>query len=494
LEFDVIVHLYLNIISNLEVCIMQKDGIVLLVCCLYFISLIIAGIVAAKRNKNVTDFLVAGRNLGLFLTTATLVAVQVGAGVVLGGAGNGASMGVWPGMYYALGCGGGLILAGIFMAPKLKTADGYVPMDFFEKRYGANKAVRLWAWMSNIPSMLGIFVAQMLACGSILAGFGLPFGWGVVICAAVILVYCYIGGMWGVVLTDLIQTIVILIGIPILAVASLLAVKHAGFAPSSILATPFIPKGLFSKFIYLVLPFLLSISVSYDAYMRYQSAKDVKTARWGCIISGIIVIIIGIFASIVGAVSGKLYPDIQDGVFASMAIHTLHPVMAGIVIAAILAAAMSSANCLLIALGATFSRDFYNKFLHPEKSLEELPYSKRISKITVFVSCLVGVLIAFKLTNILDAIIIFNYPYMGSLLVPLLLGVLWKGATKKGAFAAIFVGGVIGVFCFVLGLTGPISPLLDADWGLLYSYVVSAIVLVGVSLTDKSRASLPSAQ
>ena len=466
---------------------MEKNGIVLVVCCIYFISLIVAGITAAKKNKSVTDFLVAGRNLGLFLTTATLVAVQVGAGVVLGGAGNGASMGIWPGMYYALGCGGGLILAGIFMAPKLKTNDGYVPMDFFEKRYSSNKAVRFWAWMSNIPSMLGIFVAQMLACGSILAGFGVPFGWGVIICAGVILIYCFVGGMWGVVLTDLIQTIVIFIGVPVLAFAALSAAKGAGFAPVEILSTPFIPKGLFSKFIYLVLPFFLSISVSYDAYMRYQSAKDAKTARWGCIISGIIVIIIGTFASIVGAVSGKLYPDVQDGVFASMAINTLNPVMAGIVIAAILAAAMSSANCLLIALGATFSRDFYNKFLNPGKTLEELPNSKKISKITVLVSCIAGVLIAFKLTNILDAIIIFNYPYMGSLLVPLLFGVLWKGATAKGAFAAILVGGVIGIFCFGLGLSGPISPLLDADWGLLYSYVISSIVLVGVSLLDKSK-------
>jgi SSS family solute:Na+ symporter len=465
---------------------MQKEGVVLTVCGIYFISLIVAGLIAAKKNRNVTDFLVAGRNLGLFLTTATLVAVQVGAGVVLGGAGIGASMGIWPGMYYALGCGGGLILAGIFMAPKLKSTDGYVPMDFFEKRYSSNKAVRFWAWISNIPSMLGIFVAQMLACGSILAGFGVPFGWGVVVCAGVILIYCYVGGMWGVVLTDLIQTIVILVGIPILAIASLLAAKDAGFAPMAILTTPFIPAGLFSKFIYLVLPFLLSISVSYDAFMRYQAAKSVKAAKWGCIVSGIIVVVIGIFSSIVGAVSGKLYPDVHDGVFASMAINTLNPVMAGIVIAAILAAAMSSANCLLIALGATFSRDFYNKFLDPEKTLEELPNSKKISKITVFVSCLVGVIIAFKLTNILDAIIIFNYPYMGSLLVPLLFGVLWKGATKKGAYSAIFVGGAIGIFCFVIGLTGPISPLLDADWGLLYSYVISSIVLVGVSLHDKN--------
>ena len=89
------------------------------------------------------------------------------------------------------------------------------------KRYGDSKGVRLWAWISNVPSLLGIFIAQLLACGGILSGFGIPFKWGVIITAVVILIYCTIGGMWGVVLTDVIQTAVIVVGIPILFIAVL---------------------------------------------------------------------------------------------------------------------------------------------------------------------------------------------------------------------------------------------------------------------------------
>lgn len=55
----------------------------------------------------------------------------------------------------------------------------------------------------------------------------------------------------------------------------------------------------------------------------------------------------------------------------------------------------------------------------------------------------------------MDAMIIFNYPYMGSMLVPLLGGLLWKGATRKGAFAAAIVGGIIGVISFLIGIPGP---------------------------------------
>lgn len=168
--------------------------------------------------------------------------------------------------------------------------------------------MRFWAWLSNVPSLLGIFIAQLLACGSILAGFGVPYRLAVVITAVVILIYCTIGGMWGVVLTDVIQTGIIMIGIPILAIATLIQYVHAGGSIADIYATPFIPKGRFTEFIYLVLPFFLSISVSYDAYARIQSAKDVKTATRGCIGGGIIVIVIGLLCSTIGAACVKLFP------------------------------------------------------------------------------------------------------------------------------------------------------------------------------------------
>ncbi len=329
---------------------MDNKTVSILVCIVYFACLIGAGIYGMLKNKKASDYLVAGRKLNLLLTTATLAAVQIGAGIILGGAETGATWGIWPGMYYALGCGGGLILAGILVAHRMRDEEGYVPMDIFEKRFGQNKWVRIWAWLSNVPSMLGIFVAQMLACGSILAGFGVPFGTGVLMCSIVILIYSSIGGMWGVVLGDFVQIAIMTVGIPVAAVASLLKLSATGISPMSIYNTPFIPDGLFTKFIYLVVPFLLAISVSYDAFMRYQSAKDAKTARLGCILAGIFVIIFGIFASTIGAVARIIFPEMEEGLFAAMVMNSLHPVAAGIVLAAVLAAAMSSGNCLLISM------------------------------------------------------------------------------------------------------------------------------------------------
>jgi len=463
---------------------MEKSTVVLLVCCAYFLIMILVGILVMARNRKASDFLVAGRKLNLLFTVATLSAVQIGAGIILGGSSTGSTMGVWPGMWYSLGCGGGLILAGILVAGKLRQKENFVPLDFFEKRYGSNKWIRLWAWISNVPSLLGIFIAQLLACGSILSGFGIPFYRGVIICAMVILVYSTLGGLWGIVLTDVLQTTIIMISIPVISIVSMLALKANNISPAAVFSTPFIPPGTFTKFIYLVVPFLIAISVSYDAFLRYQASKDARTARLGCIIAGIVVIFIGILTSAVGAAAKLLYPDIREGVFSFMVIRSLNPVIAGIVISAVLGAAMSSASGLLIALGATFSRDLYNRFMHPESSLDELPYSKIISRLAIVFSVVAGILLSFKIKDILDAIIIFNYPYMGSLLIPLLAGVLWKGATTRGAIAAIFTGGIIGTGAFLAGTPGPLKGFVNPEMGLFYAYIVSLIVLVFVSKVD----------
>ena len=104
---------------------------ILIICSIYFAILIITGIGISRRNRKTSDYLVAGRKLNLLFTIATLSAVQIGAGIIIGGSETGEAMGVWSGMWYALGCGGGLILAGIFVAGRLRGKKSYVPLDYY---------------------------------------------------------------------------------------------------------------------------------------------------------------------------------------------------------------------------------------------------------------------------------------------------------------------------------------------------------------------------
>jgi len=443
----------------------------------------------SKRVKSITDFLIAGRKLGLLLTTATLAVIQLGAGVILGGAELGAQSGVWPGMWYGIGCGGGLILAGLLVASKLRRRGGYVPLDFFAARYGEKKWVRFWGWLSNIPSLLGIFVAQVMAAGTIFSLFGVDYKIGIIISGVVIMLYSVLGGMISVAVVNFLQLAIIVLGIPLVAVMSLLKSGNtfAGTA-TLILSTPFIPQGMFSQAVFIIVPFLLAISVSYDAFMRYQSAKSEKVAKWGCILGGMIVILISFCVGIVGTTGKVIFPTLENAdILPKMIQTTLPPVLAGLVVSALLAAAMSTGNCLLISLAGCFSRDLYNKVFHPSVKLDELKHSKTLSRTVIVGTLIVGVVTAFYAKGILYTIIIFNYPYMASLLVPLIGGVLWKGATTKGAIAAIFVGGTIGVASFIAGVPGPLQGLFNIDMGLLIAYAVSAVVFVSVSLMTSNH-------
>lgn len=456
----------------------------LTVVAIYMLGTLVAGAVLSSRIKRVSDYLVAGRNLGLALTTASLAAVQIGAGVVLGGAEVGASSGIWPGMWYGLGCGLGLILAGLVAAERLRNLGGIVPIDFFAHRYGESRGVRLWASISNIPSLLGIFAAQLMAAGSVLSGFGVDFTYAVLGIGAVILFSNVMSGMWGVVAADFFQVSIIALGIPLTAWAAV-SQADAGTA-SAVLATPFIPEGMGTRAVFLITPFLLSISVSYDAFIRYQSAKSASIAKWGCILSGILVIVVSFCASMIGAAGKAAFPSVENGsVLTHVVTTTLPPLLAGVVVSALLAAAMSTANALLISMAGCFTRDFYNKVLNPEAEIEHLPKATRYARFAVAVSLVLGVVVALRARGILDTIIIFNYPYMGSMLVPLLGGLLWKGGTTKGAYAAMWVGGAIGVAAFLVGVPGPFQGLVNIDLALLIAFAVSALVFVAVSRAVK---------
>jgi SSS family solute:Na+ symporter len=453
----------------------------------YLALMIVVGVILRSRVRSVTDYLVAGRKLGIVLTTATLASVQLGAGVIIGGAELGASSGFWPGTWYGLGCGGGLILGGALVAARMRSQGAYVPLDYFGKRYGEIRGVRLWAGLSNIPSLLGVLTAQIMAAGSIFVAFGFTYAQGAWTCGLVIMIYSVLAGMWGTVVTDLIQLAIILVGVPLIAVA---AVGRLGEATSvsTLLGGDFVPAGMESQAVFIIVPFLLSISVSYDAFMRFQSAGSAAVARWGAILGGVIVIGVSFCAGLAGAAGGELYAELDAAaVLPHLIQESLPPLAAGLVLSALLAAAMSSGNCLLISLAGCVSRDLYNMVLRPSRELDELPHVKLLARGVTAGGALLATLIALQAKGILYTLIIFNYPYMASMLVPLLGGVLWRGATPRGAMAAMLTGGTVGMLAFGMSFLGPFRGGVEVDLGLLAAYLVSAVTLVVVSLRTAPR-------
>ena len=459
---------------------------------IYLAIMILLGLALRSRINNISDFLIAGRNLGILLTTATFAGIQLGAGVILGGAELAAQHGVWAGMWPGIGVGGGLILAGFIAAKKLRRQGAYVPLDFFGKRYGENLWVRLWAWISNIPSLLGILGVQFMAAGAVGTMFGASFETGVWTAGGVVLIYSMLGGMWGAVITDLVQVSVIVVAIPGLAFfTSQILTANESMAMWSgvgeLLSSPFVPQGMASTAIFNILPFLLMISVSYDAYLRFQSAKSGHSAKWGAVFGGLIVIAISFCAALIGAAGREVYPAINaTAVLPEMIQSLLSPVLGGIVLAALLAAAMSTANSLVISIAGSCSRDFYNKVLNRDEKLNNLPFAKPLSQIVVGVSALLGIQIALHFEGLLRTMIVFATPYMASMLVALLGGLIWPRATANAAYSAMVVGGIVGMIAFAVSVPGPFEGKFNADLALLIAWSLSTVVFVLVTLMTPS--------
>ena len=337
-----------------------------------------------------------------------------------------------------------------------------------------------------MPPFRYFFIAQLLACGGILSGFGIPFKWGCDYhrgCYFNLLYHWrYVGRCFNGCHSDGCYRG----GHPPYCLLQYCTSLSRAAVPSRLYATPFIPEGMGSKFIYLVLPFLLSISVSYDAYTRIQSAKDAKTARLGCIIERSSCNYYWNTLFIHRRCGCQPFPRCDRRYLYHCSHRCTSPVLAGIVIAAILSAAMSSANCVILSMGTSFSRDFYNKFLHPEvDNLDSLPQSKEDFPGGNFIGSIVGILFAFKMTDILDAMIIFNYPYGEPFNSTFWAAFCGKGSYPEGCVCSSSNWWYCGCWGIPYRNPGSLNGLMNTDLALMFAYLISLITLVIVSLTDK---------
>ncbi|MFN8581990.1 MAG: hypothetical protein U0163_13590 [Gemmatimonadaceae bacterium] len=185
----------------------------------YLALTVVIGASLSLMVKSITDYLIAGqRGLGLPLATASLAAVQIGAGVILGGAETGAKYGLWPGTWYEAR-----------MRSRAHSGADSSPRNAFAPPAATSPSTASRRATANIggcacgrgspayPGLLGIFAAQLMACGSVLSGLGFPFNRAVLAIRAVILVSNAMSGMWGVVAHHRlhVRVVVIVVGIPV---------------------------------------------------------------------------------------------------------------------------------------------------------------------------------------------------------------------------------------------------------------------------------------
>jgi len=441
---------------------------------LYILIMLGVGVYASRRTHTVTEFIVAGRGLPLWVCSATVLATWFGGGTMMGTSGSAYQHGMIGVIADPLGAVLVLFLIGFFFARLFRRMRILTVADYMAQRYGqvAAMAITLVTIFSNIMWVAGLLVAFGLIFESLT---GTPMLIGILGGALVIVIYTAIGGLWAVALTDFLQMIIIIIGLVVLLIVVLIDVGGWGAI------APRLPEGTFrlipsensaEQWLNYLRAWMIIgvVDISAQTLMqRALAAKSERDAQNAFYIGGMGYLVFGMIPVILGIIASVSMPGLEDpeAVIPTLAIEHLHPVAVAIFVGALLAAIMSSADSALLASSSVLTQNV-------------LPLVKRnpstrlgliVARTAIPVCAAISILIALKIQVVFDLILDANILGMAAIIVPFIVGMWWKKANRTGALSAM-VGGLSAWLITLL-----VAPELPADFiGLSASLITMFVV------------------
>jgi len=453
------------------------NGIDYVIIVLYFAVLLGAGFFALKKAKSKDDYLVAGRMLPLPMFTACMAAVVIGGGCTLGGAelayNNGISA-IWLGIMYALGVG----LLGFFMSTKMANMRILSTNEGVGLFYG--QQARLVSALVTLIYIFMIAVLQVIGMGSIIHAM---LGWSIPISmisgGAIILVYLFIGGMWAVAFTDIIQFVIMTIGILVLGpYFALQAVGGFEGLTTTLPDTYFDMTTLgwprITAYILLLVPGFL---VGQDIWQKAFTARTPKIAKKGIMLASGYILLYAVGTVIIGMTLFAVNPGLTDTklTFATAAMTFMPPGVRGLVLAAALAAIMSTANGGILGSSTVIYNDIICRYI-------KVPESKEIwvNRFLAAGVVVLTVIVSLWLQSVLVALDV-AYAYLsGCVFVPLVAAFLLKRVSARAGLYALCTSFVTVTFFFFKDGITALTPI-------QYGIAVSVIVFVVVNAIDKKK-------
>ena len=422
---------------------------------LYLVVTVAIGLWAARRVHNSRDYVVAGRSLPLYMSTALVFATWFGAETVLGVSATFLKEGMRGVVADPFGFSFCLVIVALFFARAFYRLNLLTIGDFYRQRY--NKPVEVATSVCIVLSYLGWTSAQFTALGLVfhtLSAGAIPLEWGIALGAGVVVIYTLFGGMWSIAYTDLFQSVVIILGL--LYLAFLLGGAAGGFERIAAHAAEagrfeFWPKLELRDGLAFVAAFLTAALGSIpqqDVFQRVTAAKDADTAVRGALLGGLLYFCMA-FVPIYLAYSALLIDPAMVGPLLAgdanenqlilpylIAGHT--PLFAQVLFfGALLSAIMSSASGALLAPTTLFTENVLRPFV-PRMSDRQFLLIMR----GVLILFGLGVM-AFALASEASIYQMVQNAYKVTLVsafAPLVLGLYWKRSTTAGALLAVVAG------------------------------------------------------
>lgn len=432
-----------------------------LIISIYVLALVIFGFIGRNRSKNNEEFRVAGRRLGPVLYTGSLVALVLGGASTIGGVALGYKQGI-TGMWLVVSIAAGVILLSLFFAPTITRFKLYTVSQVLSARYGSKLTSRVSS-IVMLAFTIMIAVTSTTAYASIFRVlFGLNSTWSILLGAVVVILYSMLGGMWAITLTDMFQFAFMTVGMFFLLLPVSLANAGGWSGLTSRLDAEFFQPGSVG------FPSLLTMFVLYTLgqlsgqviWQRVFTAATPRVARWGGTVAGIYVAAYGVAGAVIGMCARVLEPNLAkaDDAFATMAQNYLPAGLGGVVLAAGVAAMMSTASGTLIA-ASTIMRVDIVPMLTGKPSPGRNEGSVAADRVYLVVLGALATVLALYMTDTVTALRTAYNILIGGLLVATMGGLLWKRATGAGALASIVAGAagvVTGIAIFGVTANQPI--------------------------------------
>ena len=456
----------------------------------YFILVLGIGFWISRRTETGEDLFLGGRSFGWGLIALSLFASNISSSTIIGLTGAAYTTGIVNSVYEWMSGIPLIIAALIFIPLYLRSRITTIP-EFLEKRF--DRRSQLFFSGVSIFSTIMIETAGSLYAGTLVLQTFFPnlIMWQTALGLALVAgIYTAFGGLKAVVYTDAIQAIILIVGCSIL---TYILYSDLGFDWNRVLAST--PEGHFSVVkplddpaipwpgLIMGVPILGFWYWSTNQYIiqRALGARSLNDARWGMILAGFLKVIPLFIMVIPGAMALALYPNIENGdaVFPFLITEVLPVGLAGLVLAGLISAIMSSVDSALNSSSTLVVIDFI-KPNRPNITGKEVA---KYGRITTVVLMLVAALWAPQIQNFTG---LWEYlQQMFSIMVPpiaviFLVGVFYKRGNADGAFWTLVIGTLLGVVLFALRIYGIWD--LHYTMGVGLMVMISTLIFVGVSL------------
>ncbi|MDQ0272464.1 sodium/proline symporter PutP [Cytobacillus purgationiresistens] len=459
---------------------------------IYMLGMLWIGYYSYKRTSNLSDYMLGGRTLGPTVTALSAGASDMSGWLVMGLPGAMYATGL-SASWIAIGLTVGALLNWVYVAPRLRTYteianDSITIPGYLENRFDDKSRVLRMVSGLVILIFFTFYVSSGMVSGGVLfeSIFGMNYTTGLLIVAGVTIAYTLFGGFLAVSLTDLVQGLIMVIALVLVPIVTLFHVGGLGDAVDTARSINPAYLDIFRGTTILGIISLLAWGLGYfgqpHIIVRFMAISSVKQIKKATVIGMAWMIFCIVGAMFIGFVGIAFFAntnhvlDDPETVFIVLGEILFHPLITGFIIAAILAAIMSTVSSQLLVTSSSLTEDIYKTFFRRSASDKELVF---IGRTAVLVVSIIALALSWEKNATILSLVGYAWAGFGSAFGPLIiLSLYWKRMTSWGALAGMISGAATVIIWSAVGLS-------DTLYEIIPGFAVSLIAIVAVSLMTK---------